>query len=171
MSKINVSGWKEFKVGDLFEAVLTDGDNKQGKLPDGNIPLISATADNNGIVGYYASNTKIFPANSITVDMFGHAFVQPKPFQTVAHGRVNILLNKLNLDEALYVAATIEKAASIRDFGFKSMLNQHKLNILKIKLPVTSTGEPDWQYMDEYIEKLATQARKNVSSLRKLAKM
>lgn len=166
MSKIDVSRWGEFKVGDLFEPVLTDGDNKQGNLPEGNIPLVSATADNNGIVGYYDSDTRIFPANSITVDMFGHVFAQSKSFQTVAHGRVNVLLVKdLSVNTSMFVASVIEQAASLYDFGFKSMLNQHKLANLNIKLPITSTGQPDWQYMDAYIAKLATRAHRDVSLL------
>lgn len=166
VSKIDVSQWGEFKVGDLFEPVLTDGDNKQGELPDGDIPLISATADNNGVVGYYESNTTVFPANSITVDMFGHAFVQPKEFQTVAHGRVNVLLTgDLSFNAGCLVASVIERAASLHEFGFKTMLNQHKLKNLKIKLPITSDGKPDWDYMDNYIAKLAARAHRDVSSL------
>ena len=137
---------------------------------EGNIPLISATADNNGIIGYYTSDTRIFPRNTITVDMFGHAFVQSKRYQTVSHGRVNVFLPKktnLNFNSLLFMASVINKVTKQHDYGYKTMLTRSKSLKLMIKLPVDSNGDPDWQYMDTYIAKLTTLAHKNVSSLKK----
>lgn len=170
MSQIDISEWKEFQVTQLFNVELTDGDNQPKKMIEGNIPLISATADNNGIIGYYTSDTRIFPRNTITVDMFGHAFVQSKRYQTVSHGRVNVFLPKktnLNFNSLLFMASVINKVTKQHDYGYKTMLTRSKSLKLMIKLPVTESDDPDWQYMDTYIAKLTALAHKNVSSLKK----
>lgn len=169
MSQIDISQWKKFKVIKLFNVELTDGDNQPKKMIEGDIPLISATADNNGIIGYYTSDTRIFPRNTITVDMFGHAFVQSKKYQTVSHGRVNVFLPKktnLSFNSLLFIASVINKVTKQHDYGYKTMLTRSKSSKLIIKLPVDSNGDPDWQYMDTYIAKLTALARKNVSSLK-----
>lgn len=173
MSKIDVSQWKKFKIMQLFNVELTDGDNQPKKMIEGNIPLISATADNNGLIGYYTSDTRIFPRNTITVDMFGHAFVQSKKYQTVSHGRVNVFLPKktnLSFNSLFFIASVINKVTKQHDYGYKTMLTRSKSLKLIIKLPVDSNGDPDWHYMDEYIAKLATQAHTNISLLRQQQK-
>ena len=170
-NQINIDKWKEFRVGELFNVELTDGDNKPDNLPEGDVPLISTIDSNNGIVGHFESDTKIFPKGSITVDMFGHTFVQLDDFQTVAHGHVNVILNDLPFDVALYVAAIIHKVAIEKKYGFNTMLTKTRLQKMVIQLPVDSNGQPSWSTMQSIVRNLVTISRKNVTSLRSLVKM
>ena len=98
---LNVDEWKKFKIKDFFKVELAKGDIKLGEVDNGDIPLVSSGESNNGIVGYIDEvgdgKSEIFPANRITVDMFGNAFYQDEPFYAVSHGRVNILNPKFNL--------------------------------------------------------------------------
>lgn len=48
MAKIDTSGWREFRVGDLFEIEPTKGVNTYGICDDGDVPYIAASRENNG---------------------------------------------------------------------------------------------------------------------------
>ena len=123
---VDTSQWGEFVVGELFDVQLSDGDNKPKKLPKGTIPLISAGNTNNGIVGSFESDTIIFPAHSITVDMFGQAFYQPKEFQAVSHGRVNVLVPSFENNENIgqFIVTIIN--AQCQKYSFTEMLTSKK---------------------------------------------
>ena len=84
MKKIDTRSWRWFEIKQIFNVVLPKGDIQEKKVENGDIPLISAGKINNGIVKYIDKKgdekSEIICANCITVDMFGKAFYQPKPF-------------------------------------------------------------------------------------------
>ena len=165
---VNIDRWKEFKLSELFDVDLSDGDNKPKQLESGDIPLVVASGDNNGIIGKFTSDTRVYPEGTITLDMFGHAFLQNHKFQAVSHGRVNMLLPKMDvsLNSLLFIVGVLNKKCSEGAYGYAKMLSQSEANAIVIKLPVISSGQPNWHYMDEYIAKLATQAHTNIGLLR-----
>lgn len=174
MSKIDVSDWKEFHLYDLFE--INSGsklDRKDINLVEGDeYNYIGRTGDNNGIIGkcgyVHKKNKEPYPAGSLTVSLggtVGATFVQPKAFYTSQNVDVLLPLHKMSDKSKFFIASCIYREAELNYSAFIKELNAHIRKDFYIKLPVASTGEPNWDYMDEYIEKLATQARKNVSSL------
>lgn len=176
MSKIDVSGWKEFKVGKLFEKISTKSiPFKSRDLPQepdaiNTLPLIAASATSQGISRYVDPKYATVLKNCLTVTANGNAktvFYQDSDFSILQDSYPIQLIDKYQTYRKaniyLFLASAIEQALINNDWNNKSTWPRVQKKI--IKLPVTSTGEPDWQYMDEYIEKLATQARKNVSSL------
>ena len=187
---IDTSNWGEFKVGDLFDVLLSDGDNKPQQLNSGRIPLVSSGKTNNGIVGYYDSDTTIFDPGCITADMFGQCFYQPERFQAVSHGRVNILKPKKHIQPyitaqtGLFIATVLNKKCE--KYNFTEMLTSKKLEAITIKLPVKDASEasvqdgpfdsayaesgrtpaePDWDYMEAFMGEINKQARKRVQEL------
>ena len=169
---VNIDRWKELKLSELFDVDLSDGDNKPKQLESGDIPLVVASGDNNGIIGKFTSDTRVYPEGTITLDMFGHAFLQNHKFQAVSHGRVNMLLPKMDvsLNSLLFIVGVLNKKCSEGAYGYAKMLSQSEANAIVIKLPVISSGQPNWHYMDEYIAKLATQAHTNINLLRQQQK-
>ncbi|WP_103577023.1 restriction endonuclease subunit S, partial [Campylobacter concisus] len=84
--------WGEFRLVDLFKILLAKGDLQAKKLEVGDNILISSGNFNNGVVAYVQDCDEFsekFGSNSLTIDMFGKCFYQPKPFYAVSHGRVN----------------------------------------------------------------------------------
>ena len=162
--KINTKGWKEFRIGDLFEIKLSKNDLKIEECNTGSTPLISAGNENNGIVGYInKENFEVFPANSITVDMFGKVFVQTKDFCAVSHGRVNILIPKytLSLPTLFFIASVLQR--EIKDkFDFANMCTSKKISKQNLLLPIIFSGSPDWQYMEDYMKNVMEQAEKKI---------
>lgn len=173
MSKINVSGWKEFKVGDLinfdssakiYHAEHLDILDKPEDLTY--YPYVVRTAFNNGIKGYIKEDPNTLnPANTISFAQdTAQLFYQDTPYFTGNKIKIcTIKDHDLTKNIALFLISALLNGFDT--FSYDSSFNVATLSRVKIKLPVTSTGKPDWNYMDEYIEKLATQARENVSSL------
>ena len=168
MTQIDASNWKKFKVEDLFEIKLSKNDLKIEECNTGNTPLISAGNENNGIVGYInKEDFEVFPANSITIDMFGKVFVQTKDFCAVSHGRINILIPKYPLSPStlFFIASVLQR--EIKDkFDFTNMCTSKKVSKQNILLPVTFSGSPDWQYMEDYMKEITKLATKRVEKFK-----
>lgn len=170
---VDTSQWGEFVVGELFDVQLSDGDNKPKKLPKGSIPLVSAGNTNNGIVGSFESDTIIFPAHSITVDMFGQAFYQPKEFQAVSHGRVNILVPNFENNENIGQFIVTILNAQCQKYSFTEMLTSKKIKAESIKLPLKPSADPsnysqadiDWTYMETVMSRVTTRVKERLTNL------
>lgn len=167
--RVDTSEWKEYPLNKLFEIKLSEGDNKANLLEEGQIPLVSSGSFNNGIAKYIKEGdgkSKMFEGNVITVDMFGKAFYQNKPFYAVSHGRVNILEPKFanNKYLGLFISSIIDSTLFPK-YNFVMMCNQSQLQKEKIKLPATSSGEPDWDLMEQYMRQVEQQVQRSIIAL------
>lgn len=155
---LNVQDWGEFKIKDFFNVELAKGDIKLEEVDKGEIPLVSSGESNNGIVGYIDKNgdgkSEMFPANCITIDMFGNAFYQNEPFYAVSHGRVNILTPKFELTKniGLFISTIIKKEQY--KFSYGRAVYSSEAENMNIVLPVDVNGNPDWQFIENYIKAL-----------------
>lgn len=79
---MDVSGWREFPIADFFDFSLPKGDLQVKKVEDGDIPLITPSNFNNGLLMKISaeSESTLYAANSLTVDMFGNAYFQEANF-------------------------------------------------------------------------------------------
>jgi len=151
---LDTVNWKEFMFEELFE--FEKGAEVIKDLSGGEIPLISATKFNNGFSGFYEDIKKIFNKNKITVasnGTVGKSFYQNYDF--IATGDINVLsLKKHNLNK--YIASflcTIIDKEQFR-FGYGRKWGVERMKQSKIKLPVDNKGNPDWQFMEDYIKSL-----------------
>lgn len=157
-NSLDISDWKQFKIKDLFDVSLSKGDLKLDSCVSGDIPLISSGETNNGCVGFIDSEgdgkAVIFKSNKITVDMFCNAFYQSTPFFAVSHGRVNILTPKFLMNKyiGLFIATLINKEKF--RFTYGRAVYSNVISELTIALPTVSQGNPDWQFMENYIKSL-----------------
>ena len=83
---MDVSGWREFPIADFFDFSLPKGDLQVKKVEDGDIPLITPSNFNNGLLMKISaeSESTLYAANSLTVDMFGNAYFQEANFDVVS---------------------------------------------------------------------------------------
>ena len=149
---------KEIRLGDLFVISNSKGVNANQVKFGGSYPYVTRTEKDNGIAGYiYADNLdKINPANTIS---FGQdtwtLFYQSEPYFT--GNRVKILKLKdenfkLTEEVALYLITAMKKVLVGLTWGTSK--NEVNFENRTICLPVTSSGEIDWQYMQERIAEL-----------------
>ena len=167
MRKIDTSGWKEFRIGDLFEACLSKDDIQPKDFVEGKIPLVSSGKENNGIIAFVEDKkARLWEANTLTIDMFGKVFYQENPYFAVSHGRVNILLPKISMTKGClqFMGCAIEKV-TLQKYAFNEMCTGTKVLKDNIKLPATPDGAPDWAYMESYMANLETKVAESMTLL------
>jgi type I restriction enzyme M protein len=124
---------------------------------EGDIPLITASSKKNGIVDFLAKDVfkdkkKIFE-NKITIDMFFNVFYHN--FEYFSDDNVHTLIPKFdadNLYKSLFLL-TILKESGYK-YAYGRQLRIKRLELEKIKLPIDKKGNPDWEFMEDYIKSL-----------------
>jgi len=175
--KINTSKWKTFKFGGE-EGIFIIKNGYYNKKPEhtekGDIPFIGASMMNNGVTDYYsifdiennhkdsksAEHTlekKIFSGNCITIANngvgVGSAFYQKNNFTCTHDINILYLKNKeMNKYIALFICTLIRKEKYRWAYGRK--WRPIRMPDSEIKLPVTKDGNPDWDFMENYIKSL-----------------
>ncbi|MGR3808221.1 restriction endonuclease subunit S [Pasteurella testudinis] len=172
MNKLDISEWKAFNISDLF---ITEPNKNKLQVPtgsaiarkdleDGDVPRITVTGINNGIVGYYknidSSDYRVFE-NFISVSFLGTIFYHS--YRASLDMKVHCLKLKnkeLNSHTALFLISIIKK--QMRYFAYNDQLSSTVLPQLSLSLPVKD-NEPDWEYMESYIHNLYILERENIS--------
>lgn len=155
----NADSWKVFALHDIFE--IEYGNkldlNKMRVSEEAEIAFVSRTASDNGVSAYVEKLDDVDPyaAGSLTVALggsIGSAFLQPKPFYTGQN--VAVLIHKRDIPcyAKLFIAVIIKKESDIRFVAFGRELNKHIKTGFTLKLPADSNGDPDYEYMREYME-------------------
>ncbi|MBQ6910204.1 MAG: N-6 DNA methylase, partial [Synergistaceae bacterium] len=149
---LNVKDWKEFKVGDILDCSSTSLSIKDD-LPDGNVPFISRTVENNGVDGYVdITPDKLTDGNCLTIGAEGiYAFYQPDAFAT-GNKIYQMRRNNMNQYIGLFLATVLNLEDYKYSYGRARIMS--KLQNENLKLPSDANGEPDWQFMENYIKAL-----------------
>lgn len=159
--KINMGSWKEFEVRDLFEVVygvnleLVNCTETTKDDPEA-VAFVSRTESNNGVSAYVKPIHGIEPQpkNTITVAGGGSVlstFLQAQPFYS---GRdLYLLYSKEEIShKAKLFIVTIIKANKYR-YNYGRQANS-SLPYLRLRLPSLSNGNPDWGWMESYVDSL-----------------
>lgn len=166
---INISEWGEFRIDDIFDVIkgtrLTKADMK-----DGAIKFVGSSAMNNGETHRIANNERLHPANTITVcynGSVGETFYQDEEFW--ASDDVNVLYPKFNMTKntAMFVCPIIRSVG--KKYAFIDKWKQEDMKNAVIKLPINMEGDPDWQYMEDYMKRRLYEAELAVSQLQLVA--
>ncbi len=163
--------WKEFAFKDIFKIEKGFYNKKPISSGKGTIPFLSATQYNNGISEFYTEteidNTsktgdennhsidkKIFKGNCIAVTnngSIGYAFYQVSEF-SCSHDVNPLYLKKYELNRfvAMFLISAIEKQRVC--FKYARKWRPIRMVKSKILLPTNSQGEPDYEFMENYIK-------------------
>lgn len=158
--ELNVNEWKEFCINDFFTF-------KKGKRITklfasrnvGNIPVIGGGAENHGVMCYLKEEFKnkyVFQEKCFTVSAYGSAgSVSYHNYKCFIDDKSLSFVPKQNL--SIYACIFLEVLLNLEkdkySYGRGVIEDRYREPI--IKLPVNSKGEPDWQYMKNYIKSLS----------------
>lgn len=152
---LDIAAWKEFRIDALFDIRKGKRLTKAHMTP-GSTPFIGAIHHNNGLTAFIGQQA-IHVGNTISVPYNGNggvaeAFYQPEPFWCTDD--VNVLYPKFSLTPqiGLFIATLIRLERYRFNYGRKWHLDRMRASILR--LPVTNNGEPDWAFMERYINSL-----------------
>ena len=180
MLKIDTVNWNDFIIGDLLEklplTIKNENFNKtldvsEVQTKEFNLPLVNAKHGNNGIM--YYGREKDFDTAEMTIDIVqngaiatGDVYAQPQKTGVLwdaylVKPKNNNIASKYTL---MFLATVIEKAIKDR-FSYDDKCVWDKASVLSIKLPVSSSGNPDWDYMDSYMYKIIQETKSNLDNL------
>jgi hypothetical protein len=144
-----------FLVGDLFNFIKRGKRIKSGDRTPGDLPFITAGTGEMGLSSYInASQTEIFPRNSLTIDMFGSVIYRGYDFGADDHVAIlHDTLDRYSRRVLLYLQANIEKAIAGR-YDYSNNFYASDAHTIKIELPITASGEMDLDFMEERIRVL-----------------
>lgn len=146
--------WGKYKIGDLFESSNGDYDIQKKHINGKGEWVITAGLTNNGVLGRSDVNSKIFNANTITIDMFGSAFYRQFPYKMVTHARVFSLKPRFDITDrqGIFIANTLSYL--YHHFGYENMCSWEKIKDRQIELPLNANGEVDFAFMEEFVREL-----------------
>lgn len=144
--------WKPIFISSMFELVR-GCENNMAMLEDGYTPLISAKANNNGLKGFVHNPKKIITGQCITLNNDGDggaglAYYQPANMALDSHVTALVPLFDMSAFVMLFIAKCISGLHGF--FGHGLSISNPRAKRLRIMLPVTDTGEPDYAYMEQY---------------------
>jgi hypothetical protein len=165
---------KEFRVGDLFDIHPTKAyklTNAQ-LLDNGEYPVIANSAYNNGIGGY-STKEPTEKGNMVTFSDTVDAntiFYQPNDFVGYPHvqGLYPLMYDdKWNEYTYSFFVSVFRGSAISKGFDYGNKFRRDIAVDLIIKLPATSDGQPDWDYMESYMKAVMEESEKSLENLKK----
>jgi len=148
--------WKPIFISSMFELVR-GRENNMAMLEDGDTPLISAKANNNGLKGFVHNPKKIIAGQCITLNNDGDggaglAYYQPANMALDSHVTALVPLIDMSAFVMLFIAKCISGLHGF--FGHGLSISNPRAKRLRIMLPVTASGEPDYKYMEQYAKNM-----------------
>ena len=151
---LNIEEWKWKEYCRLFDVT---GSKTTPKIEIeesglGIYPYVTTQAINNGIEGFFNIATE--KGNVLTVDsaVLGYCAYQAQDFSASDHVEKLVPKFKLSPYIAMFLTTLINLEQYRYSYGRKC--SQKKLKISRLKLPVDQLGNPDWQWMEDYIKSL-----------------
>ncbi|PLS25676.1 restriction endonuclease subunit S [Bifidobacterium imperatoris] len=161
MLSLNDREWKTFTVEDIFKVSSGKRLETRNKV-DGNRPFVGASFNGNGITGFVGNDNVSRDRNVLGVSYNGAPCVAfYHPYECLFTDDVKRLHLKNYPDNEkvlLFFVAIFAQQREKYSYGYK--FNAERMLRQKIMLPVNDSGDPDWQFMEDYMrERDAIQLR------------
>lgn len=168
--------WKKFRIGDVFEKADAKFKGKQidvqhdvskVKSEEFDLPVVSVLSNHNGVMYYGRSSEWTSVSNSIDIvqngaKATGCVFYQPEATSSFRDAYlVKFKGCELTPEQSLYMVGSL-KAVLPKAFSRDQLATWTRVQDAVIQLPVTSTGDIDFDYMQNYIRATEKQTIKGV---------
>ena len=150
---VNNQPWKWFRLEELFD-IKKGRRLTKAKMTKGKTPFVGAINSNNGY-REYIGQTPIHSGGTISVNYNGsvaEAFYQPVPYWASDDCNVLYPLFKMTPFTGIFICTLIRQEKYRFNYGRKWHMNRMKT--AAIRLPVEANGNPDWLFMESYIQSL-----------------
>ena len=163
---VDTKSWAEFKVGDLFE--IENGkyvDPKTLSSDDNGSPYLTASIFNNGqnTDKYTGEGFKTKP-NIISWGKQSPLFSYHPEACYTGQGIYWFEFDK-GQNVAQFICTVLQNVG--KNYNYQNCLTGAKLKQETIKLPIDTTGQPDWNYMESFMKKINQQAQAKLEKLEK----
>ena len=155
--------WAVFQLtgeGGLFSIRATSTGIDGIRLKDGtdnSVPYVTRTETNNGIARFVSSDNLVYgedAGNCITIGLDTQtAYWQPMRFVTGQNVQI-LRSEKLNYYSAQFLTVILRQQMKSKFNWGGNGATLGRLKKLRIMLPIDESGEPDYQFMEDYIREL-----------------
>ena len=148
--------WDSFTLSQIFNRIEQGRRLKKDDQILGKIPFVMAGVTNTGVVNYISNPVASFPANSITVDIFGNAFYRSYAFG--AGDDTGVYWNdeiEYSPRAMIFLTSVISKSL-LGKYSYGSKLRSSQSFGFKIRLPVQN-GQINLDFMEKFVAELEAQ--------------
>lgn len=133
-------------------------DNDKMTYNNPSVNFVGRSSMNNGVNDYvdFVHNVVPYKAGCMTIALggsIGSCFIQESDFYTAQNVAV-LHTEHLSVHAKLFLATTIMEECRVKYHAFGRELNRYIKRSFTVGLPSTPEGEPDWQFMEDYIKSL-----------------
>ena len=142
--------WQEFRYDEIFNHIEQGRRLKKEDQRPGSIPFVMSGITNTGVVNYISNPVASFPANSITVDIFGNTF-----YRSFAYGLGDDTgaywndQNEYTKEQMLFFATSVGKSLEGK-YSYGHKLRSSQSLGFKMFLPVKD-GNLDYTTMETFM--------------------
>lgn len=164
IDNINDILWKAYFIQEVFDKPKRGKRIVEKNHIEGDTPLVSSYGQGNGVTNFIGNEEKVKRfSNCISIanggSSAGKAFYHPYTF--IAADHVTQCWSKdLNKYQYLFLATVMTKALTGK-YSFSHEISDPRLAKERIMLPATESGEPDYEYMEQYIKNLMIKKYQN----------
>ena len=124
---------------------------------NGAVPLISNSSTDNGVMGYSHLNA-LNKGNTLTCSdtTMGAETMYYQETDFIGYSHIQHLMPKFNgFNKSIaFMIITASRTATTNKYNYGSKFNRSEMNKTKIQLPITPTGEIDFDFMENFIAEL-----------------
>ncbi len=148
---LNKKEWHEFPLESIFTVSSGKRLETRNKVT-GSRPFIGAADNNNGVTGFIRNDNTSKDSNVLGVNYNGAPCIAfYHPYKCLFSDDVKRLHLRSHVDNKLVLLFFTEIFAMQRskyNYGYK--FNEQRMFRQKLMLPVSASGEPDYEYMEQY---------------------
>jgi len=157
--------WSDFLLSEILSIEDISGKELTSKTEKGNIPLIIAKQNNNGVGKFIKNGNKLYSGNKIVLVKTGDggaglSFYQKNDFyctSTIMILKEAIKYNyNINSNIGLFLITQMKCYKNM--FSHSNSINENKFYKLKINLPINN-NQPDFEMMEKIIDNLKKQSK------------
>lgn len=153
ISELGGVNWSKFFIEDIAE-IISGKDIYERERVEGVNPYITATSNQNGI-GYFVGNTNAtLESECLSVNRngsVGYCFYHS--YKALYGNDTRKLRPKVkNKYVSLFISMCITNQREKYGYGYK--MGTGRLKRQRILLPVNNIGQPDWEFMEEYMRQI-----------------
>lgn len=151
--------WDNIELTEIFKI---EGTKRSEMESTGYYPYVSSTAKNNGHYSYCDFYTD--EGNCIAVESAINGFSTYQEYNFASKGHIELLIPKFKLSRcsALFIVAILNNLHTSKyNYGYKA--SKTRLRKESLLLPVDKNGAVDFDFMEEYIDRIWNSQKKIIS--------
>lgn len=154
------SDWQTFNLENLFGKSTRGRRLKSADRISGTLPFVTAGETDEGISAFIGNDVRIFPKNTITIDMFGSAKYRNYNYGGDDHIAV-VHTQSLPKFASIFITTAIHKTSYNGQFNYGRNFYAKDADLLNISLPVKGQ-KPDYELMEIFISAIQKLVIKDV---------